>query len=199
MDTSLDKNYWANRYQTQDTGWNIGYISTPLKEYIDQIEDKNLQILIPGAGNSYEAEYLWQQGFKNTYVLDIATEPLKNIQNRIPNFPETQLLQDDFFKHQAKYDLILEQTFFCALEPKLRANYVEKMLSLLSKNGKLVGLLFKDIFLDRTEPPFGASQKEYLEYFENYFNFKYFEESHNSIPERQGHEWFIHFSAKDKP
>lgn len=58
MINQLNKSYWENRYTNNLIGWNIGYISTPLKTYIDQIKDKSLKILIPGAGNSYEAEYL---------------------------------------------------------------------------------------------------------------------------------------------
>jgi len=60
-------NYWENRYQNQQTGWDIGEISSPLKAYIDQLEDKSIKILIPGAGNAYEAEYLFLNGFK-TYL-----------------------------------------------------------------------------------------------------------------------------------
>ena len=63
--------YWSSRYAEERTGWDIGHPSTPLKEYIDQLQNKNLKILIPGAGNAYEAEYLFEQGFKNVYVLDI--------------------------------------------------------------------------------------------------------------------------------
>jgi thiopurine S-methyltransferase len=61
---NLDKQYWENRYKENQTGWNIGYISTPIKLYINQLTDKSIRILIPGGGNSYEAEYLWLNGFK---------------------------------------------------------------------------------------------------------------------------------------
>ena len=33
---------------------------------------KNISILIPGCGNSHEAEYLLSQGFTNITVIDIA-------------------------------------------------------------------------------------------------------------------------------
>ena len=56
----LGKEYWEEKYAKNSTGWNIGYISTPIKEYIDQLQNKSIKILIPGAGNSYEAEYLWE-------------------------------------------------------------------------------------------------------------------------------------------
>ena len=78
MNLNLSPEYWSNRYQTNDFSWDIGEISTPLKEYIDQLSDKNIPILIPGAGNAYEAEYLHHKGCKNVFVLDYALEPLQN-------------------------------------------------------------------------------------------------------------------------
>ena len=61
--TPLDKEYWENRYAGNQTGWDAGEITTPLKEYFDQIKDKPKAILIPGAGNAYEAAYLFENGF----------------------------------------------------------------------------------------------------------------------------------------
>ena len=75
--------YWSGRYENQITGWDIGYPSTPIKEYFDQIKDKNLRILIPGAGNGYEVEYLHKLGFIDVTVIDISGQPLKNILDRI--------------------------------------------------------------------------------------------------------------------
>ncbi len=117
MIDKTEEQYWSQRYLDNSTGWDIGYASTPLVEYIDQRKDKNIRILIPGAGNAYEAEYLFQQGFSNVFVLDIAELPLKALKKRVPDFPIAQLLNEDFFEHEGTYDLILEQTFFCSFEP----------------------------------------------------------------------------------
>jgi thiopurine S-methyltransferase len=193
--TTLNKTYWENLYQTQDTGWNIGHISTPIKTYIDQLEDKTLKILIPGAGNSYEAEYLYNNGFKNLYVLDIAKQPLENLKQRVPSFPETHLLQHDFFELDDTFDLIIEQTFFCALNPDLRSQYVHKMSELMKPKGKLVGLLF-DFPLTQDGPPFGGSKEEYITRFSNNFNLKTLESSYNSIKPRAGKELFFIFEKK---
>ena len=122
-----DKDFWRSRYSNEETGWDIGAVSTPLKNYIDQITDKSISILIPGAGNSYEAEYLFHHGFKNVTVLDIAEAPLQNISNRIIGFPTSKLICNDFFQYNGQHDLILEQTFFCALHPSLRNEYAQKM------------------------------------------------------------------------
>ena len=107
-----NKKYWENNYKTNQIGWDIGYASPPITNYIDQLKNKEISILIPGAGNAYEAEYLFRKGFKNINILDIAKQPLENLKKRIPPFPDKNLIQDDFFKHDQTYDLIIEQTFY---------------------------------------------------------------------------------------
>ena len=188
-----EEKYWTLRYQEARTGWDIGYPSTPLKAYIDQLEDKTLQVLIPGAGNAYEAEYLWQQGFQNTHVLDVSPAPLDAFRQRNPHFPKQQLLLGDFFKHRGQYDLILEQTFFCSFIPtdENRYAYAEKMHGLLKPSGKLVGVWF-DIPLtgDLEKRPFGGNQALYEMYLTKYLTKHRFERCYNSIPPRQGNELF---------
>ncbi|MBL0328818.1 MAG: methyltransferase domain-containing protein [Bacteroidetes bacterium] len=191
----LTKEYWTSRYTENDTGWDLGEISTPLKEYIDQLTDKSISILIPGAGNSYEAEYLFKNGFKNVTIIDLSEEPLKNIQKRIPDFPKENLIVGDFFEHHNHYDLILEQTFFCAINPSLRQAYAKKMHELLNNKGKLVGVLFNDV-LNIDKPPFGGNKEEYISYFNPYFHFKTFDSCYNSIKPRANRELFIHFEKK---
>jgi len=188
----LYKDYWAAKYRENKTGWDLGSVSPPLKQYMNQLKDKSLKILLPGAGNSYEAEYLFINGFKNIYVLDIAEDPLKNLKRRIPGFPEKNLIQADYFEFEGSFDLILEQTFFCAIPVQKRGLYAEKTHQLLRKNGKLVGLFFNSEFF-KEGPPFGGSKKEYLTYFSPYFTIEVFEPCTNSILPRQGNELFFIF------
>lgn len=190
----LDKDFWENRYSDNLTGWDIGHISTPMKAYIDQINNKNLKILIPGVGNGHEAEYLWNKGFKNIYVLDIAKIPLKNLKNRI-NLPAKNFINTDFFNLQGTFDLILEQTFFCAIHPNLRQDYAIKMHELLSVNGKIAGLFF-DFELTEDGPPFGGDKEEYLSYFDGLFKIKTLERAYNSIKPRKDRELFFIFEKK---
>lgn len=191
----LNKNYWEERYQKDETGWDIGYPSTPIKEYIDQLTNKELKILIPGGGNSYEAEYLFNLGFKHIYVIDLAKQPLENIKQRVPNFPENQLIQGDFFDLNDPFDLVIEQTFFCAINPSLRKNYVAKMHDILKGNGKIVGLMFQVPLFD-DHPPFGGSKQEYLDLFKNKFHIKTMDTTYNSIPPREGKELFVQLLKK---
>ena len=181
------KNYWTQRYKEDRIGWDIGYPSTPLKIYFDQLENKELSILIPGAGNAYEAEYLFNNGFKNVFILDISEIPLVAFKQRNSDFPDSQLIQGDFFTLNKTYDLIIEQTFFCSFPPleATRKAYAKQMSKLLHTNGKLVGLWFDIPFTDDLEKrPFGGDKTLYLSYFAPYFKVKTFETCYNSIPKR---------------
>ncbi|MES2747342.1 MAG: SAM-dependent methyltransferase [Bacteroidota bacterium] len=191
----LTKDYWENRYQNNDFGWDAGTITTPLKDYFDQLPNKELKILIPGAGNSYELEYLLNKGFTNTFVLDFAKTPLQNIKNRLGLLSNNHLIESDFFEHDGQYDLIVEQTFFCALEPQLRKKYVEKMASLLQLGGKIIGLLFQ-FPLTEVGPPFGGSKEEYISLFQKDFTITVLETAYNSIKPRKGNELFFIFTKK---
>lgn len=191
----LDQEYWETQYKTNATGWDLGNVSPPIKEYINTIANKNLSILIPGCGNSYEAEHLLNQGFTNVTVIDIAPTLVKNIQEKFNTNPNIKIVLGDFFEHQGQYDLILEQTFFCALPPSMRQKYVSKIHQLLSKNGKLVGLLFNKNF--ESGPPFGGSQAEYEQLFRDYFEFIIMGTCYNSIAPRANNELFIELQKKE--
>ena len=186
----LNESFWNGRYQDENTGWDLGVVSTPLKAYFDQLSNKDLRILIPGGGNSYEAEYLHQLGFTNVYVVDLSETALNNIKKRVPGFPKEHLLHDNFFNLTNKFDLIIEQTFFCALDPKLRTSYAEQMAKLLANEGKLVGLLF-DTELNTGQPPFGGDREEYINYFKSYFDVEIMEDCYNSEVSRRGRELFV--------
>lgn len=186
----LDESYWDNRYKQHTDIWDLGEVSPPIKTYFKQITDKSLRILIPGGGNSYEAEYLFKAGFYNVYVLDISYTALQNIKKRVPLFPEAQLIHSDFFILDMTFDIIIEQTFFCALNPGLRRQYVVKMNALLASKGEVVGLLFK-LSIDRMGPPFGGSKQLYMDFFESLFYIKIMEDCTNSVGSRMGNELFF--------
>ena len=189
-DHFLSSEYWSARYKNRLTGWDTGKITTPIKEYFDQLTDKSIRILIPGAGKGHEAEYLHRQGFSNVFVCDIAREALENLKKRCPDFPEDNLLAIDFFEIEDKFDLIIEQTFFCAIHPDLRLKYIDKMIELLKPGGKLVGLLFNLVF-PFDGPPFGGNIVDYEELFSTKFDLLVMEPSYNSIAPRSGNEAFF--------
>ena len=189
-DKPLDEQFWNTRYENNETGWDLGEPSPPLKAYIDQLTDKNISILIPGCGNTYEAEYLLAKGFTNITVIDIAPLLVQRLQEKFKDNTNIKIILGDFFQQSGQYDFIIEQTFFCAINPSLRKDYVAKMHSLLKPSGKLLGLLFDKEF-DIEGPPFGGCKCEYELLFNKYFTFKTFAPCYNSATPRMESELFM--------
>ncbi len=187
---SYPPEYWNSFFREGKTGWDIGYVSTPLKEYFDQLSDKSIKILVPGAGNGWEVEYLYKKGFINTFMLDFSTEAIDSFRTRFPDFPKSQIIHEDFFKHEGAYDLMVEQTFFSSLPKALRHEYIRHCHALLKPGGKWAGLLFNHEF-PFDYPPFGGSPEEYSKLFENHFKLIHFTTAYNSIKPRKDRELFI--------
>lgn len=188
----MDKNYWNSRWEKQETGWDVGHSSPALTKYINGIQDKNISILIPGCGNAHEAEYLIEQGFDHLTLIDIAEFAVDKLKEKYHQNHSITLLCEDFFEHKGTYDLILEQTFFCAIPPHRRSEYAQKTHSLLKPNGKVVGVLFDREF-GNPFPPFGGSSSEYKALFEPFFKIEKLAPCYNSIPPRDKSEVFIEF------
>lgn len=187
MDISNDA-FWSERYLKQQTGWDIGHASPPLTSYMQQWKNKDARILIPGCGNAYEAEFLVEAGFTNITLIDISEVLVKKLRDQIKS-RFVKIIHTDFFAHTGTYDLILEQTFFCALPPALRTDYAAKMYDLLAEGGTLAGILFNRHF--EGGPPFGGSMDEYEILFGQKFTIKTLAPCYNSIDPRKGSEAFF--------
>jgi len=187
MNQQLNSEFWNNRYIQNDTGWDIGAPSPALVLYAETFP-LDTSILIPGCGNAYEAVYLLKKGFTGITLLDISPALTASVAEKLKDYT-VNIITADFFEHAGAYDLILEQTFFCALDPSLREAYIQKMHSLLKPGGQLAGLLFNRSFEGGT--PFGGSVAEYENLFNNLFSLEKMEPAKNSIPQRAGSEVFF--------
>ncbi len=186
----LNADFWNHRWKSGLTGWDIGYASPPLVEYMSQYEDKSVSILIPGCGNSYEAENLLSKGFDDITLIDISEELTNRLRERFKKAPQIKVIYEDFFNHVGQYDLILEQTFFCAQILERREEYVSHVASLLKRGGRLVGVLF-NVDFGKEGPPFGGDENEYRKLFSGLFDIRVMSPCYNSIPPRAGSELFV--------
>ena len=187
---NTDKHYWENRWQHQQTGWDLGVISPPLQQYIDSLKDKNLRILIPGCGNAYEAHYLVENGFTQVTVIDIAPALVEALRESFGDAQSNiETICGDFFELRGEYDIILEQTFFCAINPLQREEYAQKCYELLIPGGKVAGVLFNRTF--DGGPPFGGNIAEYETYFSHLFGSVKMEPCLTSVQPRLGSEIWI--------
>lgn len=194
-DNTLGQAYWNACWENCTTGWDIGGASPAITQYMAQYPHKNAAILIPGCGNAYEAEYLVANGFTNITLIDIAPKAVELLKAKFASTTYVRVLCEDFFQHLGHYDLIIEQTFFCALPPNKREVYVAKTASLLNDNGKVIGVLFNRTF-EKEGPPFGGSVTEYKPLFETRYTIKAMDGCYNSIPPRANTEVFINLIKK---
>lgn len=190
MPLELDKHFWENRYRSYDTPWSLGSPSPPLCFYIDQHTDRSARVLIPGAGDSSDAAFIHDRGYRAITICDISPSAIERSKAMMAGRDGISYIAGDFFTLQGPYDLILEQTFFCALDPSWRTRYVDKMADLLSDGGTLAGLLFASHF-DNEGPPFGGTKEEYMALFGNKLHIHSMEMCHNSVTPRMGNELFF--------
>lgn len=191
----LNQNYWNERWEKEETGWDIGYSSPPIEDYVTQYSNKNARILIPGCGNAHEAEFLLENGFKDITILDISDFAVNILKEKFKHNPEVKVICEDFFTHKGQYDLMIEQTFFCAIPTIMRSDYAKKASELLNENGRIIGVLFNKIS-EKKGPPFGGTEAEYRFTFKKYFEIEKMEACYNSIPQRTDSEVFINLKKK---
>jgi hypothetical protein len=190
-DTTARPSYWEERYQTENTPWDIGYASPALIDFCQHQLGENDLILIPGAGRAHEAGKLWELGYRNVYVVDWSPSAIKEAQSMFPDIPKDRFIESDFFGLDMAPDAILEQTFFCAIPVEMRERYAAKVAEMLeARSGQLAGVFFDRVF-DHVGPPHGGSRREYKELFEQYFNKVQISDSPLSIGPRAGFEAFI--------
>ena len=188
-------NFWDSRWRNQETGWDIGSASPAITKFLSEFPNKEAAILIPGCGNAYEAEFLINKGFKNITVLDISPTAVRMLKQKFKQNKEISVLCENFFGHSGKYEVIIEQTFFCAIPPSMRLKYVQKSSELLKLNGRIIGVLFNRLFT-KSGPPFGGNITEYESLFNQYFKIQKMEECYNSIDSRKGSEVFVNLKKE---
>jgi len=194
----LSCHYWEARYREKLTGWDVGYASPALTEYAKTAIKMENKILIPGAGYGHEAKFLFREGYRHVYVCEFSESAISDFKMNCPEFPDENIFKVDFFALEKTnlFDVILEQTFFCAIHPELRKKYFEKCHQLLSKGGKLAGVLFNTYF-ENPGPPFGGTEEEYIKILElNKWKILKWEACRNSIEPRKGREWWMELQKK---
>ncbi|MFN8438664.1 MAG: methyltransferase domain-containing protein [Cytophagales bacterium] len=168
-ETPLDQSYWDSQWKTKQTAWDLKGVSPAISNFLNTYSDKSASVLIPGCGSAHEAELMLSLGFSNITLIDISPSLTHDLSIKFKENKEIKIICDDFFKHYGKYDLIIEQTFFCALPPSKRLHYSFKMHQLLNDSGILVGLWFNRSFPQG--PPFGGEKSEYEALFKQLFCF----------------------------
>lgn len=189
---------WERHYESGDLQWDLGAVSPP---FLHLWEDRKLvpgKTLIPGCGRGHEVLFLAEKGFQVTAV-DFASGAVQSLAQSLEHHNlDCQVLQANFFEldsgHDGLYDLMLEQTFFCAINPSQRKAYVETAHRILSPGAHLMGLFYETG--ETGGPPFNTTEADILKHFSCRFEIEQLEKTPHSIDRRKGKEWLGIFKKK---
>jgi len=174
--------FWNTRFVNKNTPWDPGEPSPSILELEKKLslDPKKTNVLFAGAGAGRDIPPFLQKGYSVT-ALDWSPSGLEDLKKlcleKGTPLERLQLISDDFFKWEPKdkFDLCIEHTFFCAIDPKLRKQYVSKMTSLLKSAGILMGVfLIEDpcthhsFFSKIGSPPFPSEEMELKKLFSAY-------------------------------
>lgn len=182
---------WDARYREGDTPWDLGG-PTPVFERL--IREKVLptgKLLIPGAGRGYDAIAFAKAGFEVTSV-DVSETACASLRARAQEAGASLEVEEaDFFTlaREGAYDLALEYTFYCAIDPAMRHAYRDQMAYLLKPGGLLFGLYFPLSKPPESEgPPYGVKRDEVEASFKEHFDLVHAEFPAESVKPRRGNE-----------
>jgi len=130
------------------------------------------EILVPGCGFGYDARAL-STSANHVIGIDLAQFAISKAKS-FPKVADEEYLQTDLFalprEFDRKFDVVLEHTCFCAIDPKMRVNYVETIVRILKPRGKMVAIFFLNPDHEEDGPPYGASRAELDELFGSEFS-----------------------------
>ena len=189
--------YWEKSYQSGDMSWDLGGPTPIFNDWI-QFKTDSLSICILGAGNGCDAINFAEKGH-NVTAVDFAESAIDNMHTSAQNKGvQINLIHSDIFDlcklFNHTFDIVLEYTCFCAIDPVRRMDYVRMTNKILKPDGKLVALLFpidKDINDDG--PPFAVDLDSTISLFSKYFILDTKETPSLSIERRNGREVFVIF------
>ena len=134
--------FWDKAYIEGNTGWDIG-TKTPIFDHWINSIDKSKNICVLGAGNGWDAINFAQKGHKVTAV-DFAPSAINSMIDRSEkNSVKMNIVQLNIFDlpkyYRFFFDVVVEYTCFCAIDPIDRQKYIETVSGILKKSGLFVG------------------------------------------------------------
>ncbi len=189
--------YWEDSYQSGEMGWDLGSSTPIFNQWIKKCKEP-LSICILGAGNGWDAINIANRGHFVTAV-DFAKTAVRNMKiSAKENALDIDIINMNIFDLNKVYtnhfDVVLEYTCFCAIDPNKRQDYLKIVHHILKFNGELVALLFPiDKHLSDGGPPFAVRLKPTIKLISKYLTLIKKEIPSLSVKPRAGREVFVIF------
>jgi SAM-dependent methyltransferase len=196
-DDVKNADFWSQKYQTQQDHWDLGQAHPAIVDLVPRLKLPRSRILVLGSGPGHDAAFLAQDGHLVTAV-DFSAEAIARAKSKYGHIKNINWIQDDIFKfcqdNPEAFDLIVEHTCLCAIDPSKRSNLIKAWKLALTPGGNLLAVLFT---MERTAgPPFGGTEWEYRQRLKNDFRFIFWGRWRQSVDGRQGKELLIYAQKK---
>lgn len=196
-----DRNYWNDKYISNEFKWDLGY-PTPIFQDWSHKNKNNIKrkICIPGCGRGHDAIYLAKNGFE-VYAFDFSIEAIKYLKKKSKEEKvNINLFCEDFFLIKDKFnnffDYILEYTFYCAILPERRGEYINKCYKILRDKGRIIAIMLPINIDSNNGPPFNVIKQELTDNFISRFNILKIIKSPLSIKARSQFELYVEYQKK---
>lgn len=200
IDSSIPE-YWEASYQSGEMGWDL-HGHTPVFDDWINAYNKELSICVLGAGNGWDAINFATKGH-NVTAVDFAESAVLNM-NKLAELNGVKInpLQMDIFDLKKEYkdhfDIVLEYTCYCAIDPARRTDYIDVVSHILKPQGEFVALLFPlDKNMEDGGPPFAVDLESTIALFSNHLTLVKKEKSLLSISPRKEREIFVIFNKNE--
>ncbi|MEM8955705.1 MAG: methyltransferase domain-containing protein [Verrucomicrobiota bacterium] len=195
---------WEGAYLAGRMPWDKGEAAPPLVTYLEGAGEVRGRVLVPGCGLGHDVRVLASHGAEEVVGLDISETAVAKATALERSGNERYVLGDLFDledEMRGHFDWVFEHTCFCAIDPSLRAEYVEAVYGALKPGGKILGVFFLDPYDDEHQPGQGPPHGATVEEIEELFGAR-FEPVEGWVPrvayeEREGREWGAVFRRKD--
>jgi len=182
---------WQRHYEENDLGWDLGQVAPPFVKLWQEEKLPLGKVLVPGCGRGHEVVFMAENGFDVT-AIDFSSGAVTYLKNALKKRNlEGRILHQDFFSldesHEGVYDLVLEQTFFCAISPKQRRDYVLNVSRILKPGGILVGLFYHTD--EQGGPPYNTTREDIEMHFSKKFEIQELDKTSLSTEQRKDKEW----------
>lgn len=186
---------WQKQYETGETPW----VKGRPHPYLSSLPDGEVsgRWLVPGCGLGHDAAELLRCGADEVIGLDIAPLAVAQASLLWNSEPRLSIELGDLFKLEegplaGVFDGVWEHTCFCAIPPAMRKDYVRAVAAALKPGGCLLSCFYLrpwDPDEDQTQgPPFGTSEEELDNLFEERFILENQFPPLDTFPGREGRE-----------
>lgn len=175
---------WEGRYQQGDTPWDLG-APPPALVTVIAAETPPLRVIVPGAGFGHDA-IAWAQAGHHVTLVDIAPTAITGARRLAQAAGvELTLLEADIFAlpdADGAFDLVWEQTCFCAIGLEQRSAYAQQAARWLAPGGRMIALLWNHGA--EGGPPFDVTPEDARAAFAPHFDIESLEPVVESAPQR---------------